>query len=266
MIASILGIIILIVIVVTVIYIISTPTTITAPQQVGISEAPPLMTVPPDGAPALPVPTKTPKISTEGPSPAAIAAGTNTAGVGSIAAAISPEVMSEWNGTCSFAKDCPAGWTDKGTIGYIVENGQINNMGFPVGGAFNAGWTWQHPRLCCNESNSSTAPATTLNTESCKSTGSLSGMIVPNSELGKTGLSTGGGFNPDWTWQHYNTCADQSGDYMLAAHCPAGWEDRGTGGVITANQDLSKSPFAAGGALNAGWTWRHPRICKKIPK
>jgi hypothetical protein len=168
---------------------------------------------------------------------------------------------SPYKGLCSFANTCPSGWEDKGTIGYIVGNDQTTKNGFGTGGKFNPGWKWQHPKLCCNVSGN-TKPLSSISPNGC-SDGALSGMIVGNGDLDKSGLRPGGKFNSGWTWQHYNTCKDASGEYMLGGTCPSGWTDKGVAGIITRNADVSKTPFKKGGKFNSGWTWTHPKLCKK---
>ena len=54
---------------------------------------------------------------------------------------------------------------------------------------------------------------------------------------------------------------------ILRGSCPSGWSDRGRSGIIMANQHFGNCNTVSGGypgaALNAGWTWCHPRVsCK----
>jgi len=165
-------------------------------------------------------------------------------------------------GLCSFARTCPSGWSNHGTVGFIVHNDDKAKLDYDMGAAYNKDWVWQHPKLCCNDSGSLSQPTSTLKVGACSGIGAKSGMIVNNADLQKSGWATGAALNSDWTWQHYNTCKDNSGDYMLAAKCPAGWEDKGFGGLIYNNADLGQLPFIKGAGFNAGWTWGHPRICR----
>ena len=52
---------------------------------------------------------------------------------------------------CFMRSSCPAGTTDRGSVGIIMNNSDFGNCSAVggVGGAFNSGWTWCHPRLCC---------------------------------------------------------------------------------------------------------------------
>lgn len=71
----------------------------------------------------------------------------------------SPSYKLEINGTlgytggtgpfCIFANACPNGWVDKGLGGYIYNSGGGATCPYSVGAAFNASWTWCHPRICC---------------------------------------------------------------------------------------------------------------------
>jgi len=40
---------------------------------------------------------------------------------------------------------------DRGLVGIIMNNGDYGNCAAigSAGGAYNSGWTWCHPRLCC---------------------------------------------------------------------------------------------------------------------
>ena len=48
---------------------------------------------------------------------------------------------------CIFANGCPNGWIDRGAGGYIRDN--TGSCPYSGGSAFNATWTWCHPRICC---------------------------------------------------------------------------------------------------------------------
>jgi len=71
----------------------------------------------------------------------------------------SPGAKLEVNGTmtftggrgpmCIFAKACPNGWVDKGVGGYIRDNS--GSCPYDPGVPYNSGWTWCHPRICCNQ-------------------------------------------------------------------------------------------------------------------
>ena len=50
---------------------------------------------------------------------------------------------------CIFANTCPNGWVDKGLGGYIRSN--RGSCPYTAGSAFNSGWIWCHPRICCNQ-------------------------------------------------------------------------------------------------------------------
>ncbi|MEI6746338.1 MAG: hypothetical protein WCL34_10275 [Methylococcaceae bacterium] len=43
---------------------------------------------------------------------------------------------------------CPAGYTDLGMVGIIMENSVYGNNPFSTGAGYNGGWTWAHPKLC----------------------------------------------------------------------------------------------------------------------
>lgn len=44
--------------------------------------------------------------------------------------------------------------------------------------------------------------------------------------------------------------------------CPVGWVDQGVIGVVMQNADY-KNNLGNGGTYTEGWTWTHPRLCKK---
>ncbi len=52
---------------------------------------------------------------------------------------------------CMFRPSCPSGWSDYGLSGFILNNGNLSNCGAlrSCGAAYNSGWTWAHPKLCC---------------------------------------------------------------------------------------------------------------------
>ncbi len=50
-------------------------------------------------------------------------------------------------GYCIFARECPDGMRVAGTAGFILGAG--GTCPFAQGGAYNAGWIWCHPTLCC---------------------------------------------------------------------------------------------------------------------
>jgi len=50
---------------------------------------------------------------------------------------------------CIFANACPNGWVDKGFGGYIRRNN--GSCPYAAGSAYTSGWTWCHPRICCNQ-------------------------------------------------------------------------------------------------------------------
>jgi hypothetical protein len=54
-------------------------------------------------------------------------------------------------GGCMVRSSCPSGWTGRGTAGIILSNPNYGNCSAfgGGGGAYNSGWTWCHPQLCC---------------------------------------------------------------------------------------------------------------------
>jgi hypothetical protein len=183
-------------------------------------------------------------------------------------------------------QQCTGGWTDRGIAGIILKKAHYHmNMG--LGGNFNRGWRWSHPRVCCNNRGGRGRLQTSMYflAKHCPAGTAPSGhvgTIIRNDHYKNNPFHRGGKFNSGWTWAHPFACRVRSTAHafihlrprklrrqnkpicLYGSSCPAGWVDKGFGGIIVRNSDYSKARaqgFAHGGKFNHGWRWSHPRIC-----
>jgi len=182
-----------------------------------------------------------------------------------------------FQGMCTLAPTCATGWTDHGYGGVILNNHHYGLNPFAAGGAFNGGWTWTHPRICCANSKTAKIGSQYMLSKSCPGGTQfrgLAGVIMNNNAIANQPFSNGGAFNPSWTWTHPHLCkvdkVKQLKDHVqptcvFAASCPAPWEDFGMIGLITPTPNrahLSQAlHFGWGGDFNGAWHWTHPRLC-----
>lgn len=149
---------------------------------------------------------------------------------------------------------CPAGWQDLGAMGLIVENAQERSAPFAVGGAYNSGWKWMHPRLC--RGGAATLPPQGLfkfaEAGSLK-VGVLSSTAAPLTRV-SSGIQLGGAHHADWRWAHpFLVPASQPGGFSVSMP-----DHHGVTGLIANKANGATVPFPQGGDYNTGWSWTHP--------
>jgi hypothetical protein len=190
-------------------------------------------------------------------------------------------------GTCAMVRNnrgCPRGWTDRGIIGVIMQNGAYSRYNLGGGGRFNSGWRWTHPRLCCANSRRARMRRNMHFMAKACPRGTTDrgyiGTIVTNGSYknARRAGAHGGRFNSGWRWLHPRLCQvrrpravshrklkKHGGQVcMYAARCPAGYATRGRAGHIVMNRFYSRvraQGFHHGGRFNGGWRWSHPVLC-----
>jgi hypothetical protein len=50
---------------------------------------------------------------------------------------------------CMYRSSCPSGWTNRGTVGLLIDAASRNSCPGFVGSQDFSGWYWCHPQLCC---------------------------------------------------------------------------------------------------------------------
>lgn len=166
---------------------------------------------------------------------------------------------------------CPAGYTDEGQMGHIVNNtaAVTRQFTYTKGGAFNAEWDWYHPRMCKNSSGTApTAKSLVFSGSNTCPVGykylGFAGFILQNNRT--CPWNAGGAFNAGWNWCHPHVCEGESnathatGSIIFVKDtCPTGYSDVGLSGYILNN--MFQCPYNPGGAYNADWTWCHMHTC-----
>lgn len=149
---------------------------------------------------------------------------------------------------------CPSGWQDLGAMGLIVESSNQGSAPFAVGGDYNSGWKWMHPRLC-RGSAASPPPAGLFKFAEAGplKVGVLSSTGAPLTRV-SAGIQLGGAHHADWRWAHpFLVPASQPGGFSVSVP-----DAHGVTGLIFNKADAGTVPFPKGGDLNAGWGWTHP--------
>jgi hypothetical protein len=152
-----------------------------------------------------------------------------------------------------FAKDCPNGWEDKGTIGFPARNTMVDKSPFTKGGEYNNEWTWIHPKLCYGQANPSNMQGLYKFTKNVKT--DLPELVILSQKSNPVPgeFVKAGELNPEWEYAYpYLMNANEKNGYTVSSN------DSGKGKTGILFNNSKTSPFDLGGGYHPDWRWTHP--------